>query len=153
MTAPQKDELRGLDCWIRAAEIGSVEACNNIGVLHNSEGGYNVLPPNNERFVLFATAGALRGHIVARHAIGSFEYFQLHNHELGIRHWKIAAEAGNQASLDKLKAIFIPKENYLGTNSSPRMNLITYIEVATLLKRRLRARGGRNISTKVYNKN
>ena len=32
-----KDEFRGLDCWIRAAELGSVEACNNIGVLCNSE--------------------------------------------------------------------------------------------------------------------
>ena len=112
-----------------------------------------MLPFNNEKFMLFAKAGALRGHIVARHAIGSFEYFQLHTHELGIRHWKIAAEAGNQTSLDKLKAIFIPKENYLGTNSSPRMNFITYIKVSTLLKMRLRAGGGKNISTKVYNKN
>ena len=101
-----KDEFRGLDCWIRAAELGSVEACNNIGALYNSESGYNVLPSNNERFVLFEKAGALRGHIVARHALGSFEYFDLHNHEVGIRHWKIAAEAGNQTSLDKLKAIF-----------------------------------------------
>ena len=101
-----KDELRGLDCWICAAELGSVEACNNIGALYNSESGYNVLPSNNERFVLFEKAGALRGHIVARHALGSFEYFDLHNHEVGIRHWKIAAEAGNQTSLDKLKAIF-----------------------------------------------
>ena len=104
-----KDELRGLDCWIRAAELGSAEACNNIGVLYYSKGEYNVLPSNNERFVLFAKAGALRGHIVARHAIGSFEYFDLHNHELGIRHWKVAAEAGNQTSLDKLKAIFYTK--------------------------------------------
>ena len=62
----------------------------------------------------FAKAGTLRGHIVARHAIGSFEYFQLHTHELGIRHWKIAAEAGNQTSLDKLKAIFYTEGKLLG---------------------------------------
>ena len=65
-----------------------------------------MLPSNNERFVLFAKAGAVRGHIVARHCLGSFEYFDLHNHEVGIRHWKIAAEAGSQTSLDKLKAFF-----------------------------------------------
>ena len=101
-----KDEFRGLDCWIRAAELGSVEACNNIGVLCNSEVATMCWHFNNERFMLFAKAGALRGHIVARHAIGSFEYFQCMVMNWAFVTEKIAAEAGNHTSLDKLKAIF-----------------------------------------------
>ena len=49
--------------------------------------------------------GALRGDIVARFNIGCSEY-ELGNHEIGIRHWKIAAEAGYQHSLDALKKIY-----------------------------------------------
>ena len=32
--------------------------------------------------------------------------YNLGNHEVGIRHWKIAAEGGMQLSLDELKDIF-----------------------------------------------
>ena len=43
---------------------------------------------------------------MARHNIGWSEYYDLGNHEIAIRHWKIAAEAGYQISLDALKAIY-----------------------------------------------
>ena len=41
----------------------------------------------------------------SRDDIGSHEYEE-RNIETAIRHWKIAAEAGNQQSLDRLKTIF-----------------------------------------------
>ena len=43
---------------------------------------------------------------MARHNIGCSEYFDLGNHKIAIRHWKIAAEAGNQHSLDALKNVY-----------------------------------------------
>ena len=61
---------------------------------------------NKARVDLFARVGALRGNIVARHNIGNSEYDNLDNHEFGIRHWKIAAEAGFQPSLDELREIY-----------------------------------------------
>ena len=54
---------------------------------------------------LFYKVAALRGHIQARHKIGCIEY-DLGNHELGIRHWKISANAGYQDSLNRLRDIF-----------------------------------------------
>ena len=54
---------------------------------------------------MFYRVGALRGSIGARHKIGLSDY-ESGNHEIAIRHWKIAAEAGYQPSLDQLKKIY-----------------------------------------------
>jgi len=74
-----------------------------------------------ERTAFFHRIGALRGEIAARHNIGYYEYNigyyecnSLGNHEIGIRHWKIAAEAGYQSSLDVLKDIYIDDDNTPG---------------------------------------
>ena len=98
-----KDDLKALDCYIQAVELGSPEACNCIGNSYNEGDGVAV---NKERVALFERVGALRGDIEARHNTGCSEYNNLGNHEIGIRHWKIAAEAGYQLSLDALKKIY-----------------------------------------------
>lgn len=50
--------------------------------------------------------GALRGDVIARLRLGFHEYHDLGNHELGIRHWKIAAEGGMETALDMLQTIY-----------------------------------------------
>ena len=97
-----KDDLKALDCFIRAVELGSADACTNIGVIYDKGIGVAV---DKERAALFERAGALRGDITARHNIGISE-FGFGNFELGIRHWKIAAEAGDQPSLNNLRKIY-----------------------------------------------
>ena len=47
----------------------------------------------------------VRGYIQAHHKIVRIEY-DVGNHELGIRHWKISANAGYQGSLNRLRDIF-----------------------------------------------
>jgi TPR repeat protein len=98
-----KDDLKALDCYIRAVELDSPDACTWIGTCYDEGSGVSV---NKEKAALFQRVGALRGEIVARHNVGCSEYNNLGNHEIGIRHWKIAAEAGYQGSLNKLKAIY-----------------------------------------------
>ena len=98
-----KDDLKALDCFIRAVELGSPEACNCMGEIYHEGNGVAV---DKERAALFVRVGALRGDVVARHNIGLSEYNDLGNHEIGIRHWKVAAEAGYQNSLDALKQIY-----------------------------------------------
>ena len=98
-----KDELKALDCWIRAVELGSSGACGAIGNSYDQGEGVAV---DKERAALFERAGALRGGVGARHNIGCSEYYDLGNHEIAIRHWKIAAEAGSQPSLNALKGIY-----------------------------------------------
>ena len=98
-----KDDLKALDCFIRAVELGSPGACTWIGSSCRKGDGVGV---DKERAALFKRVGALRGNIEARHNIGNSEYFDLGNHEIAIRHWKIAAEAGNQKSLNVLREIY-----------------------------------------------
>ena len=105
-----QDDLKALDCFIRAVELGSLEACGKIGLDYNEGNGVAV---DKERAALFNRISALRGDISARHNIGGFEY-DSGNHEIGIRHWKIAAEAGMQPSIDALKKIYNADGKYPG---------------------------------------
>ena len=97
-----KDDLKALDYYIRAVELGNGPACGCIGMIYDEGNGVSV---NKERSALFDRVGALRGNVVARYNLGYSEY-DLGNHEIAIRHWKIAAEAGYQSSLDALKKIY-----------------------------------------------
>ena len=111
-----KDELKALDCYTRAAELGSPEACTWIGTCYEKGVGVAI---DKERAALFDQIGALRGSIIARHNIACKEYRDLGNYEIGIRHWKIAAEAGYQYSLDALKKIYntdgnMPGKEFIG---------------------------------------
>ena len=97
-----KDDLKALDCWIRAVELGSPDACACIAGRYTK--GIEVAI-DTKRVTLFTKVGALRGSLVARYNIGCLEY-DLDNHEIGIRNWKIAAEAGLQESIEALKKIY-----------------------------------------------
>ena len=97
-----KDDLKALDFYIRAVELGSPEACVSIGAIYSKADGVSV---DKEKSALFERVGALRGDICARHNIGRAEY-NVGNHEIAIRHWKLAAKAGLQESLDILRHIY-----------------------------------------------
>ena len=97
-----KDELKALDCWIRAVELGSPGACSIIAAFYLGDHG---ISKDMARVDLFYSVGALRGCVIARHNIGNSEN-ESGNCEIGIRHWKIAAEAGSQLSLNTLKKIY-----------------------------------------------
>ncbi len=99
-----KDDLKALDYFIRAVELGSPIACVSIGMSY--EKGNGGLAVDKERAALYYRVGALRGNIAARHNIGCSEYKDLGNHEIAIRHWKISAEAGDQDSLNALRKIY-----------------------------------------------
>jgi len=101
--ASPKDEMKALHCYILAAEFGSAEACSNIGMALNEGKGVTV---DKGTARLFHRVAALRGGIISRHLIGSLEYDDLGNHELAIRHWKIAAAAGMQPSIKRLRDIY-----------------------------------------------
>ena len=60
----------------------------------------------------------VRGYIQAHHKIVRIEY-DVGNHELGIRHWKISANAGYQDSLNRLRDTFnadgkLPGKEFVG---------------------------------------
>lgn len=98
-----KNELKAIDCFIRAAELGSADAC--CALADRFEAG-TTLSDDGESSAFFLKVGAIRGNISSRSLFGLHEY-GIGNHEEGIRHWKIAAEAGFQPALDRLKEIFL----------------------------------------------
>ena len=97
------DKLKALHYLTRAAELGNSFAMTNIGMRYDD--GKEV-PVDNEKAALFSRVAALNGNIQGRHNIGAIEYDDFGNHQVGIRHFKIAAEAGYQPSLVVLRDIF-----------------------------------------------
>jgi len=106
-----KDEMKALHYFILGAELGSSEACGNIGMVLGEGKG---VPVDKVKAASFYRAGALRGDVACRHIIGDLEYDEFSNHELGIRHWKIAASAGCQPSLNSLRDIYNANGNKPG---------------------------------------
>ena len=100
-----EDKMKALDHSIRATELGSPASPSEIASLYR-EGTCTLISQDTERSASFTTVAAIRGNLVGRHNIGAIEYDEFGNHELGIRHWKIAAEGGSQPSLNALKAIY-----------------------------------------------
>ena len=98
-----KNELKAIKCFIRAAELGSADACCALADRFEAE---TTLSDDGESSAFFFKAGAIRGDICSRSLIGLHEY-RIGNHEEGIRHWKIAAEGGYQLALEMLKEIFL----------------------------------------------
>lgn len=92
-----KDDNKALGYFIRAAELGSVHACAIIASEYEK---------NEKKRSFFNLVGALRGDVTARLGLGFHEYHDLGNHELGIRHWKIAAEGGMETALNFLKDVY-----------------------------------------------
>ena len=97
-----KDELRAFDCLIRSIELGSAESCGKLAAWFREGTG---APKDMKRANLCMKIGALRGDIYCRHNIGVREY-NAGNHEVGIRHFKLAAEAGYQVSLNGLRDVY-----------------------------------------------
>ena len=105
-----KDKFKALDYYIQATEHGSPPSPENISVLYRDG---TLISQDMKRSALFTKIAAIRGSARGRHNIGAIEYGN-GNHELGIRHWKIAAEGGSQISLNKLKAIYNADGKYPG---------------------------------------
>ena len=119
----RKDDLKALDCWIRAVELGSAVACGSIAGCYKEGNGVSA---NTEKSALFERVGALRGDVCARHSIGWDEYCTFGNYEIGIRHWKIAAEAGYE------KSLFWLKNTYNADGKLPGKEFISKEELDTI---------------------
>ena len=114
-----EDKFKALELYIRAAEIGSAESrTQDVAEAYAHIADYYkrgiLVPQNFEKAKLFDRMAAVKGSVWSRHGIGLFEYYDAGNHELGIRHWKIAAEGGSQASLNELKSIYFADGKKLG---------------------------------------
>ena len=98
----EKDMSRAVELYIEAAELGSVGACNELGVAYH--GGLGV-EQDVSRSIHFYEKAAMLGHSMARHNLGSYEYDR-ENYDRTARHFLISAKMGFTSSLEGMKTLF-----------------------------------------------
>jgi hypothetical protein len=94
----QQDLVKGVKLWTQAAKLGSSKAHFFLGK-HYYKGG------DLTKAKFHYESAAIAGHEVARCNIGVIEA-QSENNERAIKHWKIAASAGNHTAMNNMLFAF-----------------------------------------------
>ena len=97
-----KDASRAIELWTEAAELGSVDAHYQLGVVYYKGDGVEEDKP---RGIHHMQQAAMRGDAVSRHRLGSIEY-KRGNYELAVQHRLISAKMGYEKSLTFIKKMF-----------------------------------------------
>ena len=100
----QKDTEKALELYLRAAELGSVEAHNNIATMHYSEQVGVEIDPDRALFHL--QQAAIGGDAVSRSYLGDFE-LDAGNIGLAMKHWMISAGMGRDVALNNVRLGFM----------------------------------------------
>ena len=83
----EKDMVRAVELYERAAELGAKDAHYNLGVLFNNGVG---VEKDIAKVMRHWESAAMCGHVSARHYLGNKEH-DAENYELAFQHWMIAA--------------------------------------------------------------
>ena len=97
-----KNVPRAIELYTEAAELGSLDAHNDLGDSYYSGVGVQEDKPRSIRHFQQA---AIEGHVESRHNLGSIEYGN-GNHQLAVQHWMISAKMGIERSLNNIKVMF-----------------------------------------------
>ena len=98
-----KDVPRAIELWSEAAELESVEAHYELGVIYCAEKGTREDKP---RGVHHWQLAAMKGHVSSRHNLG-FDELINGECELAVKHWMISAKMGHEKSLTGIKGMFM----------------------------------------------
>ena len=98
----QKDVQRAIELWTEAAELGSIEALNSLGVVYRD--GEGVRQDKAKGIQLFEKA-AMQGHVVSRHNLGCYEV-ESGNYDRAVRLFLISAKLGYENSVENIKEMF-----------------------------------------------
>ncbi|EJK64851.1 hypothetical protein THAOC_14367 [Thalassiosira oceanica] len=97
-----KDVSRAVELWTEAAELGSLDAHYQLGLVYYYGIGIGEDQP---RGIHHWQQAAMKGHIHSRHNLGVAEYKD-GNYELAVQHWMISAKVGYEKSLNAIKDMF-----------------------------------------------
>ena len=108
----QQDHAKALELWHQAADLGNAKSYYSIG------GAYHVgrgVERDEKKAVHYMELAAMRGHVVARHNLGCFDW-KAGNMDRALRHFIIAAGMGYSDSFENIKLMFMngqaTKEDY-----------------------------------------
>ena len=95
----QKNVRKAVELWTEAAELGSLEALYNLGIVYyNGEG----VQEDKAKGAQFREKAAMRGHVQCRHDLGCDEG-EKGNFGRAVRHFLISAKMGHTDSLETIK--------------------------------------------------
>ncbi|EJK45430.1 hypothetical protein THAOC_35956 [Thalassiosira oceanica] len=97
-----KDVPRAIELWTRAAELGSVDAHNDLGFVYYYGHGVEVDKP---RGIRHCQQAAIKGHVESRLYLGLVDYDN-EDYKSAVQHWMISAMMGHEDSLNLIKEMF-----------------------------------------------
>ncbi|EJK59104.1 hypothetical protein THAOC_20708 [Thalassiosira oceanica] len=99
---PEKNVPRAIELFTEAAELGSVDAHNGLGLIYFYGHGVEEDKP---RAIRHLQQAAMKGHVPSRHMLGVADAMN-GNYELALQHWMISAKMGYEKSLHGIKYMF-----------------------------------------------
>ena len=109
----QRNRVKALELWYRAAELGCTRAYYSIGNAYNN--GRGGVERDIEKANQYYELAAIEGNTGARHNFGSYEYMK-GNSDRALKHWMISAGGGEKESLGAIQEMFkmgmATKEDY-----------------------------------------
>jgi TPR repeat protein len=127
--------------WLRAGELGCAVAYGNVGNAYHYGQGVEM---DTKKAKHYWGLAAMRGNVGARHNLGEMEH-GLGNMKRAVKHWMIAAGAGCDKSLKKIRECFMAgqatKEDFekalrAHKDSKDEMKSDQREEIAALMKRK-----------------
>ena len=111
----QQDWEKANELWLKAGELGCAEAYSRLGYSYEVGRGVEI---NKEKAKHYWELAAMMGEVQARHILGLLEG-DAGNLERAMKHFMVAARAGDNESLDKVKQGFmegyVTKDDFAGT--------------------------------------
>eukprot|EP00579_Thalassiosira_antarctica_P010984 CAMPEP_0201921174 /NCGR_PEP_ID=MMETSP0903-20130614/9580_1 /ASSEMBLY_ACC=CAM_ASM_000552 /TAXON_ID=420261 /ORGANISM="Thalassiosira antarctica, Strain CCMP982" /LENGTH=305 /DNA_ID=CAMNT_0048458087 /DNA_START=115 /DNA_END=1032 /DNA_ORIENTATION=- len=112
MGLPQ-DFKKSMGLWLRAAELGSINAHYDLGRIYYDGNG---VEKDMKKAEHYCERAAMGGNVIARHYLGLLEGIHKSNHNRAKKHIMIAARAGYDDSLGTIGNMFtaghVTKEEY-----------------------------------------
>jgi tetratricopeptide (TPR) repeat protein len=103
----QQDQDRAMELYARAADLGLSKAHLNMGNKHYEGGDF-------KKAKFYFEAAAMAGHHEARYNLGLMDV-ECHKIDRAIKHWTIAASAGEYKAMDALRKYF--EAGFVGRDS------------------------------------
>ncbi|EJK51348.1 hypothetical protein THAOC_29483 [Thalassiosira oceanica] len=122
-----KDVSRAIELWTEAAELGSLDARYELGLMYYTGDGVEEDKP---RGIHHWQQAAMKGQVMSRHSLGVVDYAN-GNYELSVQHLLISAKLGYEFSLDGIKDMF--KEGH-ATRAQYAEALLAYRDAAEEMK-------------------
>ena len=97
-----KDAPRAIELWTEAAELGSLDAHFDLGLVYYTGDG---VEEDKQRGIRHWQQAAMEGCAESRHKLGYVEYSQ-QKYQLAVQHYMISAKTGYEHSLIIIKNMF-----------------------------------------------